>query len=1330
MEDSHSTGQQQQEPPTNQQEQNPETQQQQQQQQHHQQQQLKQIIHPTQSLPPPLRTIRRSFELLSVSYFLNIFAPLLSIPDFTISQLEADLDGSQPDSYLPSLIPKLLVSLTGDRTTNSSNWESRLRREFIKREPQANPLGEEPAKPKPKINKRAVGYVYIAEAIPLSTLPAIDDLNSQYAELTKSKNGTCHQVPANGQTPTDPSYPQDAPEIKPTPSDLPDTKPSNTTEQSSSLELPTSNQVDTKSSESLLADSNPSIQPPPEGLSRQTEPPESKPLTALSSENSSPAPQHPAGPIAIPWSSLLPTIKLNAIFKLCEWHFSTSTDLERFRRQVLAKANSPNTAGLDERFEWRQERCGIDSKGNQYWLSGQGIESRLWVQRREPQPPLKAITLRIPAREKKKPKNGQSKQQKRKHVTRTSSTTPSTPATNPSRRCSSGVLPDAKRPRLTGTRSSQRLRATQPESSNRSASPRPPTMIVIKKTGVPHNSNTPEIKKQGVNGSRRPISRRRANNEIWQDVPAGWLEEVVQPTSKKSSTVLSSDLSEMSDDDEFVGNTRQSNQTKPNPPPTKTKHLPAAPDNASVDESLSELSDSPDASTVVTCESLSDDSSGGAASVDVKPDVKRAIEKRDVQHKDSSREQKMNVATTEVDAAPVTDCQDQKSTDLPVSNIHQSSSDDSATSNVLLNPPEPAKSILVSTHDPSSELTTPESNIQTSEVVPNVDSGNLSSCDAEKVKPCLDGSDSLFPELKGHPLDPDWIEWEVVCAELNDWKNFSLQFQNTESQSEKQLVEFIDNEVLPQVIAAHNEEEARKQKEEAMAQRKRSSRLATREAVQANSMQVEMMTRETRMHSDRLEAKRLKEVEHEESKKKKEEDQRLIRLRERQEQIALREAQQASEREAELKRAERARQRAESKLQGKAVKVARAGAENSVPSIDETEKWELNCEICGVIGSNMDDGSEVICCDNCEIWQHLVCHDKADEIMKRAKRNWATADFICADCSGVPIPRAVKKLRTHINGKPKPPPRPRTSKPKDELNHSVPSTSGPSNTKSKITILMSNPSRLGGTTLNEVSPANANPASSSNLAPCLTQLQDVNSSGESTLSRSNGNIANQVPSNATMPRPTPLPPSLLPSVKPPVTTRPTTTQPDLTKYYDDLEKLCCILRTNTNLHRTLPIEVMHRLRRYLLDQQQGQHLFNRTHPTSGSTNPGGMFSNHSNVHPSLKSQSGLSTYSPQSTPSELQQRLHSSHLDLVARVDPQTIDPQLQQLANRPEPLDTNMPPNANPDANMTTTATTTTVTTGVANRNDDHPDSVMSDSFPHTVASSIPPAQRSPPPP
>ncbi|WAR57825.1 hypothetical protein PtB15_5B55 [Puccinia triticina] len=1299
------------------------------------------IIHPTQSLPPPLRTIRRSFELLSVSYFLNIFAPALSIQNFAISKLEADLDGSQPDSYLPILIPKLLVSLTGDRTTNHSNWESRLRREFFRREPQANPLGAEPAKPKPKIFKRAVGYVYIAEAIPLSTLPTVDDLNSQYAQLTKAKSGTSQQAPVGNQTPIDPSQPQHvseseqtasvlpATEIEQTASALPDTQPLNDTPQlsntqSPAVELPNPNPVDAKSSGLLPSDSHPSDKPPPEDLIHHAEEP--KPLNAPSSESSSPAPQNPAGPSTILWSSLSPTIKLKSLFKLCEWHFSTSTDLDRFRRLVDHKAYNSNIVGLDEHSDWRQERCGIDSKGNQYWLSGQGIECRLWVQRREPQPPLKAITLRIPARSKKKEKNAQTKQPKRKHVSQESPTTPSTPATNRSRRCSSGALPDPKRARLTGTRSSQRLRGTQAESSNRSISPRPPTMIVIKKTGAPQNSKAP---KQGVNGSRRRSSRRSANDEVWQDVPPGWLDEVVEPTSKQPSTALSSDLSEMSDDDDYVVNARQSNPKKSKPMAMKAKSMPVATDNASVDESLSELSDSPDPSTVLTSESVSEAPSIAAERVDEIPDVNKTEQRTDDVPKCDDKAvrlptaehscpgQEMEVETAEVVTMSVKDDPDQKPSDIPVSNVRLSELDDCKANNAQLDLPKPAQSIIDPIHEPSAQPVTPEPNAPTKELIPKVECGY----DVEKVQPCSDDTDPFFPELKGHPLDPDWIEWEVVCADLNDWQNFYLQFENSESHSEKQLVEFINNEILPEVMASHNEEEARKQKEEAMAQRKRSSRLATREAVQATSMEIDTMTRETRMHSDRLEAKRLKELEQqEESKKQKEEDQRLVRLRERERNIAIREAQQASEREAEVKRAERARLRAESKLLGKAVKVAKAGVENSVPSIDSTEQWELNCEICGVSGRNVDDGSEVISCDKCEIWQHVVCHDRADEIMKKPKQDWPTADFMCANCSGIPIPRAVKKLRTHINGRPKPPPRQRASKAKDELNQSAPATPGPSTAKPKITILMSNPSRQGGSTLNEVSPE-MNPASTS--APNPPQLQNAptqyppsqltnsNLSGENTSCRPNGNLANQAPPDLTMSRSTCLS-SSVPSYRPAATAR-TTNVPDLTKYYDDLEKLCCILRTNTNLHRTLPVEVMHRLRRYLLDQQEQQERqrrqreqqqLGRLQPTTSSITPAGSSSLNSNLHPSLNGQSTQPINLPPSFSHDLQQNPRPPHLHSARLVhDSQTIDPQLQQLTARPEPLRTNTI--TTPDAPTTTPTPTPTPTTSAAvSRHDAEP--------------------------
>ncbi|PLW19333.1 hypothetical protein PCASD_15213 [Puccinia coronata f. sp. avenae] len=1245
-------------------------------------QQLTRIVHPTEELPPPLRAIRRSVQLLSVSFFLNIFAPFLSIQNFAISKLEADLDGSQPDSYLPSLIPKLLVSLTGDRTTNYSNWESRLRREFLRREPHENPLGDEPARLKPKIPKRVVGYVYITEPIPLSTLPTPDDSTPQYPELANFKNGAHDQAPIDGQHPINPSYPPQAPETHRTEGVSSHTHQLNTPEPSmkrnSSPESLSSKQADQK-------DPHATDNHPTEESLRNAESLQPKPLTTESSECSSPAPQHLAGSNAITWSSLSPTIKLKALFKLCEWHFSTSHDLDRFRRLVDAKAYTSNTVGLDERFDWRQERCGLDSKGNQYWLSGQGTESRLWIQRREPQPPLKAITLRIPARAKKKEKNGHRTEQKRKYATQESS------VTNRSRPSSSGAPPSPKRTKLTGTRSSQRIRAaTQVESDNRSTSPRPTTMIVLKKTSASKNSRTPQTNnKTGLNGPRRPASRRKANDEVWQDVPPGWLDEVVEPTSKQVSTVFSSDLSEMSDDDEFVGDTtpRPAKQSKLK---AAAKSLPntSAPDTISTDESLSELSsDSPDASGDVSCESSSGDSNG----------TTRADEMEGVTLANdlNGREESMSSPTPgntfhegqadtpeETTLQPAQNGQNQQPSDLSSSNIPLSTPGESNTtaSTNRIQQSVPVHPIS----EASPQLPTPNSNMPTA---------NSTSCDAEKVESCQENSGSFFPELKGHPLDPEWIEWEVVCASIEDWRNFPLQFQKTASQSEKQLVELINDEVLPQVLAAHNEEEARKQKEEALAQRKRSSRLATREAVQATTFDADMMGNEPRMHSDRLEAKRLKEIELEESRKVKEEDQRLLRLKEREEKAALREAQLASERDAELKRAERARLRAESKLQGKAIKVARAGAENSVPSFDSAQHWELNCEICGVIGINMDDGSEVICCDQCEIWQHLVCHDRADEIIKRPKRDWATADFICSNCSGVPIARAVKKLRTHINGKPKPPPRQRASKVKDELNDSGPTAPGPSTTKPKITILMSNPNKLGRTTLNAVSP---NPKPTNDLA------------------------STSIPSVAAGQRPMPVS-SSAPSATPTGTT-PAATAPDLTKYYDDLEKLCRILRMNTSLHRTLPTEVMHRLRRYLLDQQQRQrgHEAEPTpSPSSARRDSGSSLA--SNLHPSLTGQSAHSSNSPQ----PIHPHLQSFGLSHRVALDPQAIDPQLQQLQSpihkHLEPLDTKNLLNGNNSLGVSSTPTPADTTTPVASHTAHNSDRALSESLSHVVVPSIP---------
>lgn len=48
-----------------------------------------------------------------------------------------------------------------------------------------------------------------------------------------------------------------------------------------------------------------------------------------------------------------------------------------------------------------------------------------------------------------------------------------------------------------------------------------------------------------------------------------------------------------------------------------------------------------------------------------------------------------------------------------------------------------------------------------------------------------------------------------------------------------------------------------------------------------------------------------------------------------------------------------------------------------------------------------------MCCESCNKWQHIRCHDQADFIAGRPRRNWELVDFVCHVCAttGPTIPR-------------------------------------------------------------------------------------------------------------------------------------------------------------------------------------------------------------------------------------------------------------------------------------------------------------------------------------
>jgi len=80
------------------------------------------------------------------------------------------------------------------------------------------------------------------------------------------------------------------------------------------------------------------------------------------------------------------------------------------------------------------------------------------------------------------------------------------------------------------------------------------------------------------------------------------------------------------------------------------------------------------------------------------------------------------------------------------------------------------------------------------------------------------------------------------------------------------------------------------------------------------------------------------------------------------------------------------------------------------------DDYFLDCSVCKKRGLNLDPNSRLVACDNCDRWEHVVCHRKADEKAGRPKRDWDNDPFLCEDCEGleesVVLPSAPKRERS------------------------------------------------------------------------------------------------------------------------------------------------------------------------------------------------------------------------------------------------------------------------------------------------------------------------------
>ncbi|KAG8681651.1 hypothetical protein FRC09_017333, partial [Ceratobasidium sp. 395] len=262
------------------------------------------------------------------------------------------------------------------------------------------------------------------------------------------------------------------------------------------------------------------------------------------------------------------------------------------------------------------------------------------------------------------------------------------------------------------------------------------------------------------------------------------------------------------------------------------------------------------------------------------------------------------------------------------------------------------------------------------------------------------------------PLPPGFIEWETVCATLQDWEAFSARFEKATHPNEKSFKNFLNNVLVPAVTTSLRAQLKVKKLETAVQNRKRSSRIAIKESIiEAQRKEEERRAEELELHAR---ARRVEERErraHEDA---------LRREREREEKVRLRETRagrrnvwdgDTTESGSASPAPDLATPDPPVKIRLRPGRSAGTGATSSpAPSPVEPssgsgtssrtdDPWELLCEGCGKQGWNIDDGSQLVKCESCGRWSHTTCHDRADELAGYPKRNWSAVDFKCRACS-------------------------------------------------------------------------------------------------------------------------------------------------------------------------------------------------------------------------------------------------------------------------------------------------------------------------------------------
>ncbi|OJA10917.1 hypothetical protein AZE42_08233 [Rhizopogon vesiculosus] len=95
---------------------------------------------PITAADPNILQLRRHWKWAAFSQFFFTFNALFAMNDVTLVDIENDLAYST-NRVLSRIMTRLLVTLTQDRKITVDNWQTALRKQYTRRDPDANPIG-------------------------------------------------------------------------------------------------------------------------------------------------------------------------------------------------------------------------------------------------------------------------------------------------------------------------------------------------------------------------------------------------------------------------------------------------------------------------------------------------------------------------------------------------------------------------------------------------------------------------------------------------------------------------------------------------------------------------------------------------------------------------------------------------------------------------------------------------------------------------------------------------------------------------------------------------------------------------------------------------------------------------------------------------------------------------------------------------------------------------------------------------------------------------------------------------------------------------------------